>query len=162
MFLVKKAECPYPKKGAKNHHIWGFEIVFFRLCTYEWVASSLFRTMNLEALRSWWHQSPFGVSTPSPWLVQVLAWASEEGQPYPCPLSRDASIMLPQWQPNCLQALLKAQSSRWGSSEQQNCSLWTTTGEGNGTTPVFLPGESHGQRSLGGSSPQGSTESDMI
>ena len=27
---------------------------------------------------------------------------------------------------------------------------------------VFLPGESHGQRALGGSSPEGSTESDMI
>ena len=26
-------------------------------------------------------------------------------------------------------------------------------GEGNGTTPVFLPGESHGQRSLVGYSP---------
>ena len=28
-------------------------------------------------------------------------------------------------------------------------------------TPVFLPGESHGQRSLTGYSPQGCTESDM-
>ena len=28
------------------------------------------------------------------------------------------------------------------------------------TTPVFLPGESHGQRSLVGHSPQGHTESD--
>ena len=28
-------------------------------------------------------------------------------------------------------------------------------------TPVFLPGESHGQRSPGGYSPQGHTESDM-
>ena len=27
-------------------------------------------------------------------------------------------------------------------------------------TPVFLPGESHGQRSLAGYSPQGRTESD--
>ena len=27
--------------------------------------------------------------------------------------------------------------------------------------PAFLPGESHGQRSLAGSSPQGFTESDM-
>ena len=27
-------------------------------------------------------------------------------------------------------------------------------------TPVFLPGESHGQRSLGGYSPQGCKESD--
>ena len=34
-------------------------------------------------------------------------------------------------------------------------------GEGNGTTPVFLPGESHGQRSLAGCSPRGRTESDM-
>ena len=29
------------------------------------------------------------------------------------------------------------------------------------TTPVFLPGESHGQRSLAGYSPQGRTELDM-
>ena len=29
-------------------------------------------------------------------------------------------------------------------------------------TPVFLPGESHGQRSLAGYSPQGHKESDMI
>ena len=29
------------------------------------------------------------------------------------------------------------------------------------STPVFLPGESHGQRSLGGYSPQGRKESDM-
>ena len=29
------------------------------------------------------------------------------------------------------------------------------------TTPVFLPGESHGQRSLAGCSPQGCKESDM-
>jgi len=29
-------------------------------------------------------------------------------------------------------------------------------------TPVFLPGESHGQRRLAGCSPQGCTESDMI
>ena len=28
-------------------------------------------------------------------------------------------------------------------------------------TPVFLPGESHGQRSLAGYNPQGCTESDM-
>ena len=28
------------------------------------------------------------------------------------------------------------------------------------TTPVFLPGESHGQRSLAGCSPQGHRESD--
>jgi len=28
-------------------------------------------------------------------------------------------------------------------------------------TPVFLPGESHGQRSLAGCSPQGDTEADM-
>ena len=28
-------------------------------------------------------------------------------------------------------------------------------------TPVFLPGESHGQRSLAGCSPSGHTESDM-
>ena len=36
-------------------------------------------------------------------------------------------------------------------------------GEGNGNTVhySFLPGESHGQRSLGGCSPQGHTESDM-
>ena len=37
-------------------------------------------------------------------------------------------------------------------------------GEGNGKhpTPVFLPGESHGQRSLAGYSPQGRKEPDMI
>ena len=29
------------------------------------------------------------------------------------------------------------------------------------TTPVFLPGESHGQRSLGGYSPWGRKQSDM-
>ena len=29
------------------------------------------------------------------------------------------------------------------------------------TTPVFLPGESHGQRNLAGYSPQGSNELDM-
>ena len=35
-------------------------------------------------------------------------------------------------------------------------------GEGNGSPfPVFLPGESHGQRSLVGYSPQGCKESDM-
>ena len=32
--------------------------------------------------------------------------------------------------------------------------------EGMATTPVFLPGESHGQRSLAGCSPWGLTESD--
>ena len=37
-----------------------------------------------------------------------------------------------------------------------------SSGEGNGTpTPVFLPGESHGQRSLGGYRPWGCKESDM-
>ena len=35
-----------------------------------------------------------------------------------------------------------------------------SAGEGNGT-PVFLPGESHGQRSLSGYSPWGCKESDM-
>ena len=35
-------------------------------------------------------------------------------------------------------------------------------GGGHGkTTPVFLPGESHGQRSLGGYSPYGCKESDV-
>ena len=33
-------------------------------------------------------------------------------------------------------------------------------GEGNGNTPVFLPGESHGQRSLEGYSPRSHKESD--
>ena len=33
-------------------------------------------------------------------------------------------------------------------------------GEGKATTPVLLPGESHGQRSLAGCSPQGCRESD--
>ena len=37
-----------------------------------------------------------------------------------------------------------------------------SAGEGNGcTTPVFLPGEFHGQRSLVGYSPCGHTESDV-
>ena len=35
-------------------------------------------------------------------------------------------------------------------------------GHGNFATPVFLPGESHGQRSLAGYTPEGSKESDMI
>ena len=34
-------------------------------------------------------------------------------------------------------------------------------GEGNATTPVFLPGESHGQRSLAGHRSWGHRESDM-
>ena len=34
--------------------------------------------------------------------------------------------------------------------------------EGMATTPVFLPGESHEQRSLAGYSPWGRKESDMI
>ena len=34
--------------------------------------------------------------------------------------------------------------------------------EGMEPTPVFLPGESHGQRSLEGYSPQGHKESDMM
>ena len=34
-------------------------------------------------------------------------------------------------------------------------------GEGHGNTPVFLPGKSHGQRSLEGYSPWGPKESDM-
>ena len=33
-------------------------------------------------------------------------------------------------------------------------------GEGNGNPPVFLPGESHGQRSPSGYGPQGRKESD--
>ena len=33
--------------------------------------------------------------------------------------------------------------------------------EGTITTPIFLPGEPHGQRSLEGYSPQGLKESDM-
>ena len=33
--------------------------------------------------------------------------------------------------------------------------------EGMATTPIFLPGESHGERSLVGYSPQGCKESDM-
>ena len=36
----------------------------------------------------------------------------------------------------------------------QPCAMWQPT-------PVFLPGESHGWRSLVGCSPWGSTESDM-
>ena len=35
-----------------------------------------------------------------------------------------------------------------------------SSGEGNGNPSVFLPGESHGQRSLTGYSPQGHKESD--
>ena len=34
-------------------------------------------------------------------------------------------------------------------------------GEGNGHTPVFLPGKPHGQRSLAGHSPRSHKESDM-
>ena len=34
-------------------------------------------------------------------------------------------------------------------------------GEGNGNPPIFLSGESHGQRSLGGYSPWGHKELDM-
>ena len=36
----------------------------------------------------------------------------------------------------------------------------TSPGEGNGSTPVFLPGELHGQGSLTGYSPWGCKESD--
>ena len=39
--------------------------------------------------------------------------------------------------------------------------LGRSPGEGTGYTPVFLPGEFHGQRSLVGCSPQGCKESDM-
>ena len=38
--------------------------------------------------------------------------------------------------------------------------LGRSLGEGNGNPPVFLPGESHGQRSLVGYSPLGPRESD--
>ena len=39
--------------------------------------------------------------------------------------------------------------------------LWRSPGEGNGQpTPVFLPGKSHGLRSLAGYSPWGRKESD--
>ena len=38
--------------------------------------------------------------------------------------------------------------------------LGRSPGVGNGNSPVFLPGESHGQRSLVGYSPQGCKESD--
>ena len=38
--------------------------------------------------------------------------------------------------------------------------LGRSPGGGNGSTPVFLPGESHRQRSLAGYSPQGCKESD--
>ena len=42
-----------------------------------------------------------------------------------------------------------------------NPGLERCPGEGNGkVTPVFLPGESYGQRSLAGYSPWGRTESD--
>ena len=34
-------------------------------------------------------------------------------------------------------------------------------GEGNGNTPVFMPGKSHGPKSLGGYSPWGHKDSDM-
>ena len=40
--------------------------------------------------------------------------------------------------------------------------LGRSPGEGNGNpTPVFLPGESHGQKNLVGYSPRGHKESDM-
>ena len=35
-------------------------------------------------------------------------------------------------------------------------------GGGPGNPPIFLPGKSHGQRSLAGFSPEGCKESDMI
>ena len=38
---------------------------------------------------------------------------------------------------------------------------WVSPRKGNGNTLVFLPGESHGQRSLGGYSAWGCKESDM-
>ena len=40
--------------------------------------------------------------------------------------------------------------------------LGRSPGEGNGNPPVFLPGESHGQRSLTGYGPQGCKESDTV
>ena len=40
--------------------------------------------------------------------------------------------------------------------------LGRSPGEGNGNPPKFLPGESHGQRSLAGHSPWGPKESDTI
>ena len=39
--------------------------------------------------------------------------------------------------------------------------LGRSPGEGNGNTPEFLPGKSHGQRSLVGYSPWGWKDSDM-
>ena len=39
--------------------------------------------------------------------------------------------------------------------------LGKSPGEENGNTPVFLPGESHGQKSLAGYSPWGRKESDV-
>ena len=39
--------------------------------------------------------------------------------------------------------------------------LGRSPGRGNGNPPIFLPGESHGQRNLAGCSPQGCTELDM-
>ena len=39
--------------------------------------------------------------------------------------------------------------------------LGRSPGGGHGNSPVFLPGESHGQRSLVGHSPWGHKESDM-
>ena len=45
-------------------------------------------------------------------------------------------------------------------SLHNNRKLRHCTGEGNGTTPVLLPGKSHGQRSLVGYSPWGHKESD--
>ena len=45
-------------------------------------------------------------------------------------------------------------------SLHNNRKLRHCTGEGNGSTPVLLPGKSHGQRSLVGYSPRGHKESD--
>ena len=39
--------------------------------------------------------------------------------------------------------------------------LGRSPGEGNGNPLVFLPGETHGQRSLAGYSPWGHTKSDI-
>ena len=52
---------------------------------------------------------------------------------------------------------------RWLSGKEAACHLWDGTipwGRKWQPTPVFLPGESHGQRSLDGYSPWGHKESD--
>ena len=60
-----------------------------------------------------------------------------------------------------LLSLEKRTHTSWWTSTNQPTSMLTCLEEGMQPTPVFLPGESHGQRSLAGYSPWGRRESDM-